>query len=111
MNTNLGPIWNKTNVINFMTKIGLRLGMLVNTTPGANQMECLGTPGLGFLWDNLRENCTISGNSIVYTPQNTRNSTCSTSFTLRMVWGANLMGFMESQAMVSYYLPIHSKAP
>ena len=32
MNTNLGPILNKTNVINFMTKIGLRLEMLVNTT-------------------------------------------------------------------------------
>ena len=25
----------KTKVINFMTKIGLRLGMLVNTAPGA----------------------------------------------------------------------------
>ena len=35
MNTNLGPILTKTNVINFMTKIGLRLGMFVNTTPGA----------------------------------------------------------------------------
>ena len=33
MNTKLGPILNKTNVINFMTKIGLILGMLVNTTP------------------------------------------------------------------------------
>ena len=33
----LGPSWDrsitKTNVINFMTKIRLRLGMLVNTTP------------------------------------------------------------------------------
>ena len=34
MNTKLGPILTKTNVINFMTKIRLRLGMLVNTTPG-----------------------------------------------------------------------------
>ena len=34
MNTRLGPILTKTNVINFMTKIGLRLGMLVNTAPG-----------------------------------------------------------------------------
>ena len=33
MNTKLGPILTKTNVINFMTKIGLRLGMLVNTAP------------------------------------------------------------------------------
>ena len=33
MNTKLGPILTKTNVINFMTKIRLRLGMLVNTTP------------------------------------------------------------------------------
>ena len=31
MNTKLGPILTKTNGINFMTKIGLRLGMLVNT--------------------------------------------------------------------------------
>ena len=38
MNTNLGPILNKTNVINFMTKIGLRLGMLVNTTPDSSMM-------------------------------------------------------------------------
>ena len=30
MNTELGPIL--TNVINFMTKIGLRLGMLVKFT-------------------------------------------------------------------------------
>ena len=35
MNAKLGPILTKTNVINFMTKIRLRLGMLVNTTPGA----------------------------------------------------------------------------
>ena len=34
MNTKLGPILTKTKVINFMTKIGLRLGMLINTTPG-----------------------------------------------------------------------------
>ena len=34
VNTKLGPILTKTNIINFMTKIGLRLGMLVNTTPG-----------------------------------------------------------------------------
>ena len=34
MNTILGPILSKTNVINFMTKIGLRLGTLVNTAPG-----------------------------------------------------------------------------
>ena len=33
MNTKLGPILTQTNVINFMTKIGLRLGMLVNTAP------------------------------------------------------------------------------
>ena len=36
MNTRLGPILTKTNVINFVTKIRLRLGMLVNTTPGFN---------------------------------------------------------------------------
>ena len=34
VNTKLGPILTKTNVINLMTKIRLRLGMLVNTTPG-----------------------------------------------------------------------------
>ena len=34
MNTKLGPILTKTNGIHFMTKIGLRLGMLVNTTLG-----------------------------------------------------------------------------
>ena len=33
VNTELGLILTKTNVINFMTKIGLRLGMLVNTDP------------------------------------------------------------------------------
>ena len=33
MNTKLGPILTKKNVKNFMTKIRLRLGMLVNTTP------------------------------------------------------------------------------
>ena len=35
MNIKLGPMLTKTNVINFMTKIRLRLGMLVNTTPGS----------------------------------------------------------------------------
>ena len=35
MNTKLGPILTKTNVINFMIEIGLRLGMLVNTAPGS----------------------------------------------------------------------------
>ena len=34
MNSKLGPIFTKTNVINFMTKVGLRLGMLVNTASG-----------------------------------------------------------------------------
>ena len=33
MNTKLGPILTKTNVINFWTKIGLRFGMFVNTAP------------------------------------------------------------------------------
>ena len=33
MNTKLGPILTKTKVVNFMTKIGLSLGMLVNTAP------------------------------------------------------------------------------
>ena len=33
VNTKLGPVLTKTNVINFMTKIRLRLGMLVNTAP------------------------------------------------------------------------------
>ena len=36
VNTKLGPILTKTKVINFMTKIGLRLGMLVNTAPGVS---------------------------------------------------------------------------
>ena len=36
MKTKLGPILTKTNVINFMTKIGLRLEMLVNTAPSLN---------------------------------------------------------------------------
>ena len=35
MNTKLGPILTKTKVINFMTKIGPRLGMLVNAAPGS----------------------------------------------------------------------------
>ena len=32
MNTKLGPILTRTNVINFRTKIGLRLGMSANTS-------------------------------------------------------------------------------
>ena len=41
VNTKLGPILTKINVINLMTKIRLRLGILVNTTPGDL-----------FLWEN-----------------------------------------------------------
>ena len=40
MNTKLGPILTKTNIINFMTKIGLRLGMLVNTKPEISVLIC-----------------------------------------------------------------------
>ena len=39
MNTKFGPILTKTNVINFMTNIGLRLGMLVNTTQRPNFVQ------------------------------------------------------------------------
>ena len=41
MNTKLGPILTKTNIINFVTKIGLRLGMLVNTTSGSQAVTSL----------------------------------------------------------------------
>ena len=39
MNIKLDPILDKTNVINFMTKIGLRLGMLMNTTTGVVRFD------------------------------------------------------------------------
>ena len=39
VNTKLGPILTKTNVIHFMTKIELRLGMLVNTAPVSYQIH------------------------------------------------------------------------
>ena len=35
VNTKLGPFLTKTKVIHFMTKIGLRLGMLMNTATGS----------------------------------------------------------------------------
>ena len=40
MNTKLGPVLTKTNVINFMTEIGLRLGTLMNTAPASWVTPC-----------------------------------------------------------------------
>ena len=43
MNTKLGPILTNTNVINFMTKMGLKLGMLVNTAPDSQKVSSVGS--------------------------------------------------------------------
>ena len=35
----VGPILTNTNIVNFMTKIGLRLGILVNTASDSQNFE------------------------------------------------------------------------
>ena len=60
MNAKLGPILTKTIVINFMTKIRLRLGMLVNTTPGYKKKLNLDFP-VYYLLCVLEEVCTLRG--------------------------------------------------
>ena len=51
MKTKLEPILTKTNVINFMTKIGLRLEMFVSTDPVAGFYEKTNFPFTAFYWE------------------------------------------------------------